>query len=181
MSAFSYREVGATGRPGELPPPGYHLLRVRTRIGAGPAVFAAAGQAVLSWRMHRRLGVRMDTAAPAAVPGARVVVGLGVGPLRVAAPCEVVWTVRGARRTGFAYGTLPGHPECGEESFVVEWEPDDSVVLAVVAFSRPAAWYTRAAGPLARVGQRAYAHRCGTVLRRLAGPAGSASGTGGGR
>lgn len=170
MSAFTYAGVGATGsgRAGELPPPGYHLLRVRTGIGEGREVFAAAGRAVLDWRMHRALGIRVTASAPSAAPGVRVVVGLGAGPLRINAPCEVVWTADEARRTGFAYGTLPGHPERGEESFVVEWEPDGGVVLEVTAFSRPAAWYTRAAGPLGRVAQRAYAHRCGSVLRRLA-------------
>ncbi len=174
MAAFSYPEVGATRRPGELPPPGYHLLRVRVRVGAGAAGFAEAASAVLGWRMHRAMGVRMDTAADEAAPGVRVVVGIGLGRWRILAPCEVVWTVREERRAGFAYGTLPGHPERGEESFVVEWDPDGSVWLTVTAFSRPAAWYTRAAGPLTRVAQRGYAHTCGRVLRRLAGRASAA-------
>jgi uncharacterized protein (UPF0548 family) len=171
MSEFTYPEIGATRRPGELPPPGYHLLRVRTRVGRGAQEFAAAGRAVLGWRMHRAVGVRMDATAATAAPGVRVVVGVGAGPLRLTAPCEVVWTADDRHRAGFAYGTLPGHPECGEESFVVELEPDGTVWLTVTAFSRPAAWYTRAAGPLARAVQRAYAHRLGRVLRGQAGRA----------
>lgn len=167
MNAFTYPEVGATRRAGQLPPPGYHLLRVRARVGRGPEAFARAGGAVLGWRMHRALGVRMDTVAAEAAPGVRVVVGIGVGPLRITAPCEVVWTVRDEDRIGFAYGTLPGHPERGEESFIVARDPDGSVWLEVTAFSQPAAWYTRAAGPLGRLAQRTYAHRCGQVLRRL--------------
>ena len=165
---LTYREVGATRDPGTLPPPGYHLLRVRTRIGTGSGVLSRAGQAVLDWRMHRAVGVSVDASAAEAAPGVEVVVGLGVGSWRLRAPCEVVWTVREEDRVGFGYGTLSGHPESGEESFVVERDPDGTVWLTVTAFSRPTRWYLRAAGPLARAGQHAYARRCGLVLRRLA-------------
>jgi uncharacterized protein (UPF0548 family) len=169
VTGFCYPEVGGT-RPGGRPPvTGYHHLRVTTGLGVGGAVFAAAGAAVLEWRMHRALGVlRLTATAPRAAEGVRVVVSLGVGPLRVTAPCAVVWAVEEARLAGFGYGTLPGHPECGEEAFTVEWRADDTVVLTVSAFSRPTAWYARAGGPLTRLGQWLYAGRCGRVLRRLA-------------
>lgn len=167
MDSFTYAEVGATRDPAALPPPGYHSFRERVRVGAGAAALEVAGRAVVDWSMHRTMGVTMDATAPQAAPGVRVVVGLGLGRRQLRAPCEVVWTVRDDRRFGFAYGTLPGHPECGEESFVVEREADDSVWLAVTAFSRGARWYTRAAGPVGRAAQRAYARRCGRVLRNI--------------
>jgi len=163
---FTYTEVGTVLGAGPAPD-GYRALRVRTRIGDGPAEFDTAARAVSEWRMHRAMGVVMDAEAPRAEPGARVVVGLGVGPLRLHAPCRVIADLAGERRRGFVYGTLPGHPECGEEAFVVDLEDDGSVWLTVVAFSRPAVWWTRLAGPLVPVLQRAYAHRCGAVLRRL--------------
>jgi uncharacterized protein (UPF0548 family) len=64
--------------------------------------------------------------------------------------CRVIYVVDEARRYGFAYGTLPGHPECGEEAFVVEHRPDDEVVFAISAFSRPADWLVRIGGPFVR-------------------------------
>ena len=43
------------------------------------------------------------------------------------------------RRFGFAYGTLPGHAESGEERFLIEWDQDeDGVWFDILAFSRPA-------------------------------------------
>jgi uncharacterized protein (UPF0548 family) len=93
--------------------------------------------------------------------------GWAPGPLRLWAPCRVVWTVDERRRAGWAYGTLPGHPQCGEEAFVVSRDGSGTVWLTVLAFSRPAAWWTRAAGALVPVFQRVYARRCGTVLRGL--------------
>src|SRR5690606_36045500 len=151
------------------------------RLGRGAALQRRAGQAVLDWRMHRAMGVSIEADAPEAEPGVGVVVGLGVGPLRLRAPCRVVWTVREPDRIGFAYGTLPGHPARGEEAFLVERRADDDTVwLTVTAFSRLASWYVRAGGPLTRAAQRAYARRCGRVLRRLGrtGPADGAAGRG---
>ena len=56
-------------------------------------------------------------------------------------------------RAGFAYGTLPGHPEQGEEAFVVRLMDDGVVRFDVVAFSRPGSTLTRLAGPIGRVAQ----------------------------
>ena len=95
---------------------------------------------------------------------------VGLGPLRVTAPCEVVWTAYETHRTGFGYGTLAGHPESGEESFVVDFRDDGSVWFTVMAFSKPARWYSWLAGPLVPVLQRWYARRLGRALRRISAP-----------
>jgi uncharacterized protein (UPF0548 family) len=42
------------------------------------------------------------------------------------------------------------------------------VWFTVMAFSRPASWYTRLAGPLVPVVQKWYAKRLGRTVRRLA-------------
>ncbi|TWG07292.1 uncharacterized protein (UPF0548 family) [Streptomyces brevispora] len=165
MSTLTYPEAGAT-RLGPLPD-GYHHLHHRDRIGHGRADFEAAGAAVTEFRMHRAAGARVRASAPRAEPGASVRVALGVGPFRFIAPCQVIWTEYGPQRIGFAYGTLPRHPECGEESFVVDLADDGTVSFTVMAFSRPARWYARLAGPFVPVAQRWYARRLGSTLRRI--------------
>ncbi|MEU6306056.1 DUF1990 domain-containing protein [Streptomyces chartreusis] len=161
--SFTYDDVGATRERGFCPP-GFHPMNVRTRIGEGEDVFRRAAEAVMTWEMHRTMGVGMETAADRAAPDVDVTVTLaGV----IKAPCRVVWTVEEHRRTGWAYGTLAGHPECGEESFVVDRTGDGTVWLTVHAFSRAAKWYARAGGPATRGLQHAYARRCGNVLRQL--------------
>ena len=112
-------------------------------------------------------GVAVRASAPRAEPGATVHIGLGAGPVRLWAPCAVVWTVQDGYRAGFGYGTLAGHPERGEEAFLVSRGPNGTVWFEVTAFSRPARWFTMAAGPLTRGFQRAYARRLGRVLARL--------------
>jgi uncharacterized protein (UPF0548 family) len=185
VSDVDYPSPGSSAQPPAHWPAGYRRLHVSTRLGSGDAAFAAAARAVMEWRLHRAVGVIMDAehGAARAEPGVRVTVGLGVGPLRVYGPCRVVWTVwEPGRCAGWAYGTLPGHPVRGEEAFVVTRDtgggdgtgPEGeggtgggTVRLEVRAFSVPAVWWSRAAGPLGPLFQHAYAHRCGSVLRRL--------------
>ena len=56
-------------------------------------------------------------------------------------------------RYGFAYGTLPGHPERGEEAFVVERDKTGAV-FKIIVFSRPAELLARLGGPVTRRIQR---------------------------
>ncbi|MFG2616347.1 DUF1990 family protein [Streptomyces sp. NPDC048507] len=170
QETLNYPDRGATsGRP---LPAGYNHLRHRARIGRGRPAFEAAGAAVTTFVAHRASGMRVRTAAAdqaAAVrPGLRVEVGMGLGPLRITAPCEVIWTAYEPARTGFAYGTRTGHPARGEESFVVEIDDDGAVWFTVTAFSRPDRWYTRLAGPVLPLLQHAYARHLGRHVRALA-------------
>jgi uncharacterized protein (UPF0548 family) len=82
-----------------------------------------------------------------------------LGPLLVVAPCRIVYTTATSSRFGFAYGTLPGHPERGEDAFHVVRHEDDTVTAEIVAFSRPADLPTRLAGPAARLIQKAVTRR----------------------
>ncbi|WP_051722589.1 DUF1990 family protein [Streptomyces albus] len=151
----TYPETGAT-RGGPLPA-GYPLrVRRSLRIGGGPEVFERAGAFVLGWGPQRAAGLAPYPGTPAEEGGTVLLLprpgGLPLpGPL---IPCRVVWTEHGPDRTGFAYGSLPGHPECGEESFTVIRDADGAVRVEIAVFSRAAAWYTRLAGPVARGAQR---------------------------
>ncbi len=161
MTIFSYAEVGATRR--RPLPARYNHLRYRKLIGEGDEVFRAAAEAVLTFRMHRAIGARIRSSAGRAAAGVRVTVTFG--PFTV--PNEVVYTVDEPSRSGFGYGTLPGHQEQGEEAFLVERDADGRVWFRVVAFSRPARWPTIVAGPIAVVAQHAFARLCGHALRRI--------------
>jgi uncharacterized protein (UPF0548 family) len=161
VSDLTYAPVGAT-RTGPLPA-GFRHLHYRTFLGSGTDLYQRAGQAVVTFAMHRATGARVRTSAGTAAAGARLTVGFG--PLR--APCEVVWTVADERRTGWGYGTLPGHPASGEEAFVVEHDERDRVWFTVTAYSRPAGRLMRLGGPVAVLFQHLYARLCGRALKRL--------------
>jgi uncharacterized protein (UPF0548 family) len=78
----------------------------------------------------------------------------------------VVGILEEPRRRGFAYGTLHGHPEQGEEAFVVEYADDGTVILSVTAFSRAASPLAHACGPVGRLAQRLITDRYLNALRR---------------
>lgn len=152
---LTYAEVGATA--GTLPD-GYHHLDLTAPIGRGRQRFEQAGDAVLRWGMLRGagLGVRVEADSDVAAVDGVVLVRLGV----MKAPCRVVYVVSEPDRRGFAYGTLPGHPESGEELFSVRYDPaEDTVYAQVRAFSRPATWWIKAGGPVGRLAQRVMAKR----------------------
>jgi uncharacterized protein (UPF0548 family) len=156
-AAPTYPEVGAT-RPAVLSgaplPEGYHHLRYQRLIGAGQAAFEAAAACVLSWGTHRGVGFDLRATDPRAIEGATVAFGIGRARLALLASCRVVWSLDTPQRCGFGYGTLPGHPETGEEAFVVSRDSADRVWVEIVAFSRPGRWYSRLGAPAVPVLQR---------------------------
>jgi uncharacterized protein (UPF0548 family) len=116
--------------------------------------------------MHRRAGLSVQASHATAQEGAVVALVLGGSRIGLVLPCRVVYVVDEPGRRGFAYGTLPGHPEQGEESFMVSHEPDGSVVLRIAAFSRPANALSRLGGPLARWVQDRMTNRYIDAARR---------------
>src|SRR3954447_20011650 len=165
-AGLTYEHVGAT-RDAVLPA-GYGQLDRKVPIGRGRAVFERAAEALLTWRMHRGAGLDVTAESGRAAPGVTVVARFGWGPLRVPAPCRVVYVADTPDARGFAYGTLPGHPERGEEAFVVRLTPDGEVVLHIRAFSKPATLLARAGGPVTGLIQRYVTSRYVRALRRLA-------------
>lgn len=163
---FSYAEVGSTlgASAGELPA-GYHHLRESFVIGHGRPAYDAAVARLLEWGVQRGAGLRVSASADRVGDGAVAIVRLGWGPLSVKAPVRVVGVVDEDTRAGFAYGTLPGHPERGEELFLVEVADDGTVTLSVTAFSRAGSWFSRVAGPVGRLVQRQVTRRYGRALR----------------
>ncbi|MGW4095802.1 MULTISPECIES: DUF1990 domain-containing protein [unclassified Mycobacterium] len=151
--SLTYPEVGATA--GDLPP-GYRHIRASAAIGTGRDRFERAGAEVLRWGMQRGAGLRVQATTETAAVDTELVVRIGPIP----APCRVVYVLDEADRRGFAYGTLAGHPESGEELFSVRYDPaTDSVHAEVVAFSRPATWWSRLGGPVTRLLQRVVTRR----------------------
>jgi uncharacterized protein (UPF0548 family) len=150
---LTYAEIGATA--GALPD-GYHHVVKSAAIGRGRRRFEEAADAGMRWGMLRGAGVRVEATSEVAAVGSEVIVHLG--PVR--APCRVVYVVDEPDRRGFAYGTLPGHAESGEELFMVRYEPaTDEVFAEVVAFSRHATWWSKLGSPLTSVIQRVVTDR----------------------
>jgi len=185
--AFSYSEVGATA---DLSAPlpealeaSYDVDRREFELGAGRDLFVRAADALMDWRNFGVPWVGLYGAGSPVEPGqvvASLVRVLGVWFLN---PCRVVWVEppsETSTRVGFAYGTLRGHAEHGEERFAVRFDPSSGRVdYEISAFSRPAGWLPRLGYPLARRVQRRFAIATADALARAIStsrPEGRASG-----
>ena len=163
---FTYAEVGGT-RDVELPA-GYDHVERGHVIGSGRADFDRAAAAVFRWTAQRGAGLRIQASGPASTPGTVVLMTAGLRRAGLDIPCRVVWVLDEPDRRGFGYGTLPGHPESGEESFVVSLRPDDEVRYELRAFSRPATRLSRLGGPISRRVQTLALDRYVVAMRKSA-------------
>ncbi len=158
----TYDAVGATERAPL--PAGFRHDHHELRVGDHSA-FERAREGLRRWQAHVGAGARVfpgDTIAQ----GGTVLVVIGFGPVQVIAPCRIVFVIDEADRFGLGYGTLPGHPECGEESFVVERD-GEATVFRITAFSRPADIVTRIGEPIARRVQLRFTDRYLQALARF--------------
>lgn len=175
---FSYPETGMTrpdtGQPGERVshPGGYRADHYRQRLGAGDDdAFGRAINAVERWAMFDGFSwlrlVRLVPDAPPAAGAIVAVVARHLGFWSVNA-CRVVYVVDEPGRFGFAYGTLRGHAERGEERFLVERRTGadgEEVWFDLLAFSRPGP-LARLATPLARGLQKRFAREAQAAMLR---------------
>ena len=106
------------------------------------------------------------TDAPLAA-GVDVIAVARVGPIHALAPCRIAYVHDEPDRFGFAYGTLPGHPERGEEAFIVERDAQDLATFSIIAFSRPADLAARLGRPVARAIQQRTTNAYLEALRRF--------------
>jgi uncharacterized protein (UPF0548 family) len=160
----TYADIGAT--LAGVGPEGFHHDRYETVLGRGSHIFERAVNGLKTWEAHRVSGVRVFPEGQVIQTGATVVVTLGTSLVARAAPCRVVSVIDEQVRWGFAYGTLPGHPEQGEEAFVVSISSDESVRFEILAFSRPADPIVRLSGPVGRGFQKGATYGYLRALRR---------------
>ncbi len=164
---------GAVGATAGTPPAGYVVDRTRIKLGEGESVFRSAIAALRRWEQFALGWVETWPSGTPIQSGEVVaVIGRAVGVWWLNA-CRVVYVVDEAgpiSKFGFAYGTLPGHVESGEERFLVEWDrSDDGVWYDVLAFSRPNQFSARLGYPVVRRLQKRFGRDSAAAMRRAVG------------
>lgn len=135
---FTYESVGATAT---TPPAGYVVDHTRVKLGEGESVFRSARAALERWHQFRLGWVEAwSPETPIRTGEVVAVLGRAMGLWWLNA-CRIVYVVDESGsiiKFGFAYGTLPGHVESGEERFLIEWDRGENIVwYDILAFSRP--------------------------------------------
>jgi uncharacterized protein (UPF0548 family) len=144
----TYTDVGAA-RDGTKPR-GFHVDVFSVELGRGDAVFERAKDGLRQWAAHREAGVSVTPPDAQLVVGETVGLVVRTGGVYMRAACRVVWTIDESDRFGFGYGTLPGHPECGEEAFVVNRDDEGRITFDISAVSKPRHPLVRLGAPVAR-------------------------------
>jgi uncharacterized protein (UPF0548 family) len=146
---LTYAERGASDG---LRPAGYQNDRWETDLGGfEQATFDRLGEAVCQWQAQRGAGVTVYP-AQAARPGLTFALSFRLAGVYVTAGARVVYLTSEPGRRGFAYGTLPQHPEQGEEAFHIVRD-GSRMLFRITAFSRPAHPLARAGAPITRLAQ----------------------------
>ena len=138
-------------------PAGFVLDHNRQWLGDGETAFLAAAAALRRWEMFPRPWTSVEPHPAPIEPERTVAVLVRTAGLWWTGSARILYIVDEPRRFGFAYGTLPGHAECGEERFLVEQLEDNTVWYDLRAFSRPRHWAARLGQPVTRALQRRFA------------------------
>lgn len=138
-------------------------------VGTGPVAFEQAVDGLRKWLPQQNIGARVHPADAPLLEGTDLVVVLGLGPVTVLAPNRIVAVIDEPGRFAFAYGSLPGHPESGEESFSLEVLADGTVRFTICVDAEPATAAVRLGGPAVPWAQR---RAIGRYLDAIAGHVG---------
>jgi uncharacterized protein (UPF0548 family) len=137
-------------------PAGYHWHSSELTVSAD---WEAAKDSIRQWAGHRSAGGVLSPETPPLTAGTTMAFGIRVLGVWATGTCRIVAVIDDERDFGFSYGTLPHHPEEGEEMFAVRQEPDGKVTFRVAAFSKPAGLLTTMIGPIGRLIQRTMTRR----------------------
>ena len=162
----TYDDIGATFSSAF--PRGYHHACVAIEIGHGQDVFERSVMGLRELRSHRTKWMNIFPESQQVAIGQTVIVMIGTEAFSIAAPCRIVKIVDEECIYGFAYGTLPGHPESGEESFVLRISPSGAVNFEIRAFSRAQDNLVKLSGPIARLIQMKVTKRYLSAIKEIA-------------
>ncbi len=169
----TYPEVGATAKLDEAGTrerlaSRYDVDYRRFPLGSGRAHFERARSALLAWRQFEIPWLEFHGTRSVAADQVVATVA-SVAGVWFSNPCRVVYidSTSDPNSVAYAYGTLRGHVECGEERFQLSFDPASGEVLyEITAFSRPAIWLSKLGYPLARRLQRRFAVSSAEALAR---------------
>jgi uncharacterized protein (UPF0548 family) len=163
---FSYLEIGASK---DRIPDNYPVNHHRIRIGNGAQTFDRAKKAIDDWTMYKLDWTRVYPPKTPINIGESVCIVVNHGFCWSINSCRIIYVLNeyneSTKRYGFAFGTLPGHSETGEERFTVEWNrADDSVFYELLSFARPQHILAHIGFPFVTFFQRKFARDSGESM-----------------
>lgn len=170
-ASLTYEPVGLSAAS----PSGYNVDEYDARIGRGEEALSRAKAAIDSWASFDIGWVELVAASDRPDVGADVALVVRHFGFWSLNGCRVVRRFPdepGDPRYGFAYGTLHGHAQTGEESFTVELDPSDGTVLyRIRAVSKPSAILAWLGYPVTRMIQQRFREHSARAMSAAVGRA----------
>jgi uncharacterized protein (UPF0548 family) len=160
---YTYQSLGASRTEEQVK--GFDNDYQRVMIGSGDAAWTDAKEKMRHWQMFPAdWTIILPEGAPIR-EGQVVAMYAKAFGLWWCNSCRVVYTIDEPGRFGFAYGTLPGHIECGEELFLLEKDEKGHVWYTIRAFSKPRHWLARLGYPAMRYFQARFRRDSGVAMQ----------------
>ena len=162
---FTYPEVGATKTGEKLAH--YDHDDNQVILGKGEMVWQKAKSALCNWQQFSLPWTKIYPNTTELKEGQVVVILFRLFGIWWRNSAKIVYAFDEPNRFGFAYGTLPGHIEMGEEVFWIERDRVGVVSYHIKAFSTPRFWLARIAYPIARFFQRKFVKESKVTMQKL--------------
>ncbi|MFK7807622.1 MAG: DUF1990 family protein [Saprospiraceae bacterium] len=160
---YNYKQVYGTKSP---PVAGFDNDHKSTVLGKGEDVWQVAKIALDNWRQFPSPWTTVEPKV--SLKENRVVaVFFRLFGIWFINGARIVYTLDSKTEYGFAYGTLPGHVEKGEECFWIERDESGEVSYHIRAFSQPAHWLVWLGYPIARYFQRRFVRESLETMKRI--------------
>lgn len=137
------------------------------QVGKGEQDWENAKEVLLSWKHFPSKWTKIYDFNESVEVGNEVAVTFLLFGIWWINSARVVYKIDEPNRFGFAYGTLEGHVESGEEIFLLERDADGHVFYHIKAFSKPAYWFVRLGYPLARRYQKKFVRESMAEVRNM--------------
>ena len=162
---FTYPEVGATASNKKFKH--YNNDYNYVMLGNGKEVWQKAKAALQNWQQFPLPWTKIYPDTTALKKGMVVAVLFRLFGIWWRNSAKIVYAFDEPDRFGFAYGTLPGHIEMGEEVFWVERDEAGLVSYHIKAFSKPRFWLAKIGYPIARFYQRKFVKESKATMQKI--------------
>ena len=162
--AFSYRELGKSKEKSIKKYNNDYHFQV---IGKGDIVWENAKALLRNWKQFPMGWTALYTKEKSIKTGDVVAVLFNLLGIWWINSARIVYVFDEPNRFGFAYGTLEGHVEKGEECFWLEKNDNQEIIYHIKAFSLPAHLLVWMAYPFSRMMQKKFVNDSMAQMKQL--------------
>ena len=161
---YSYQNVGGSNDGLQK---GFNNDHNFVNLGHGEQVWVNAKNALKNWKQFPASWTKIIPNDTLLMKSKTVAVLFKLFGIWWINSARIVYSIDEKDKFGFAYGTLQGHLEKGEELFLIERDQNGEIFYHIKAFSKPDYWFVWMVFPLARYFQRRFVKESMKIMQQL--------------